>query len=422
MAGRISQQKAHDQEILAIDPHGEMPSWDLDRVIRNRLREMIEEILTEELNAMLGIGFYGRGAERRGYRNGIRERTITCQAGTQTISVPRGRLFQEEGASREFRSEFLPYYKRRTQAVDEALLATYLCGTSTRKIKKALKPLWKKGPLSRSSVSRLAPRFKARLEEFNHRNLGDREWVYLYLDALFLRVRLGGKVVSVPVMVALGVDGKGQKELLSLSLYASESKDAWFAFCEDLRDRGVHGIALVMIDGNKGLRSAVGSLWSSADVQRCTVHKERNLLRHTPKHAREEVKADYLEIIHAATEKGARRAKARLIRKWKKKLPDVVKSLEEAGEELLTFFRYPVSQWKSLRTTNSVERLNEEFRRRVKVQGSLPDSQTAVALLCALWEDGCIKYRRIDGHGDMSKIPSEGRLITPATRDLDKVA
>jgi len=408
--GRITKEKSADK--APAGKAGATP-FDLDSLIRFRLREAIEEILVDELETALGAGRHERNWERQGYRNGTRERTLTCQAGTTTLAVPRGRLFMDDDATGEFRSRFLPYYQRRTEAVNATMLGAYVSGASTRKVQRALAPLWRKGPLSKSAVSRLAPRLKARWEAFQERALSDRTWVYLYLDALVLRVRLAKKVVSVPVLVAIGVDTQGRKELLSLSLKSSESGEAWGEFSEDLASRGVGDVALVMMDGSKGLRAAVETTWPRADVQRCTVHKEWNLLSHAPAHAREEVKADYREIIDAENEPAAKTAWRRFARKWGKTLPAVVQSLEEGGDELLTFFRYPASQRKGLRTTNVIERLNKEFRRRVKVQESLPNGDCAVALLHALWADGCIQMRRLDGYQELaSVIAKRGKEMT----------
>jgi len=423
MNSSIAQEQEYDQNFFYDSVDRESHRADLDHEIRGRLRVLIEDILQEELDGVLGVQVYERNQQRVGYRNGTRDRTITCQAGTREISVPRARMFVGPGnQTREYHSEFMPYYKRRTEAVDETLLGSYLAGASTRKVRKALAPLWKEGPLSKSAVSRLAPRLKARLDEFNHRDLSGRTWLYLYLDAIFLTVRLADKVVKVPVLAVLGVDLQGKKELLVLSLWGKESGGAWFWVCQGLRDRGLAEVALCIIDGNPGLRDAVVQTWTGAEVQRCTVHKERNLLDKTPKHAREQVKADYQAIIYADSEKAARRAWTTFEKKWQSKLPDVVASLKEGGAELLTFFRYPQSQWKGLRTTNTLERLNEEFRRRVKVQGSLPDSQTAVALLGALWEDGCIAFRRMDGHGDLREVAVARGLNQETQKPIDKVA
>ncbi len=226
----------------------------------------------------------------------------------------------------------------------------------------------------------------------------------LYLDAIALRVRVANKVVSVPVLVALGVSRGGQKEVLDLELFASESTLCWSGFVEGLIGRGLRRPRLVVMDGNKGLRAAVEQNWPRLAVQRSTVHKLRNLERYVPRHALEEMRSDYHRIIRADCLDEAKKAYREFISKWKKLAPKVATSLEEGGEELLTFYSFPKSQWKSLRTTNVIERLNGEFRRRVKTQGSLPDSQAAERLLFGLLISGQIHMRRIDGWRDLNQI------------------
>ena len=173
---------------------------------------------------------------------------------------------------------------------------------------------------------------------------------------------------------------------------------------QGLVHRGLRRSCLVIIDGNKGLRAAVEKNWPGIKVQRCTVHKLRNLERHTPRHALEEVKSDYHRIINAQSGEEGRKAYREFVVKWKKLIPKVVVSLEEAGEELLTFYGFPNSQSKSLRTTNAIERLNGEFRRRVKTQGSLPSAQAAEFLLFGLIISGQIHMRRIDGWQELKQV------------------
>ena len=231
----------------------------------------------------------------------------------------------------------------------------------------------------------------------------------LYLDAIALRVRIAGKVVSAPVVVALGVRADGQKVVWDLELLSSESTEAWGGMLTGLIERGVRRPRLCVIDGSKGLRAAVEQSWPGMTVQRCTVHKLRNLERHVPRHALEEVRMDYHRIVRADSLSVAQQAYREFVAKWSKRAPKVAESLKEAGDELLTFYRFPTSQWKSLRSTNAIERLQGEFRRRVKTQGSLPDAKAAELLLFGLLISGQIQVRRIDGWQQMSQIP-EHRL------------
>ena len=163
---------------------------------------------------------------------------------------------------------------------------------------------------------------------------------------------------------------------------------------------------LVVLDGRPGLRAAVAAHWPGIAVQRCTVHTLRNLERHVPRHALEEVRTDYHRIVYAESGEAARQAYTAFVAKWTKRAPKVATSLEEAGEELLTVSRFPAAQWKALRTTNAIERLNEEFRRRVKTQGSLPTTQAAELLLFGLVLSGQIRMRRIDGWPQLSQFPA----------------
>jgi transposase-like protein len=168
---------------------------------------------------------------------------------------------------------------------------------------------------------------------------------------------------------------------------------------------------LCIIDGNAGLRRAVGLVWRRAAVQRCCVHKLRNLERKAPKHALAEIRDNFHRIVYAANDDAARAAYAAFERNWAKRCPGVVTSLREGGDELLTFFNFPKAQWKTLRTTNVIERLHEEFRRRVKTQGSLPNEDTALILLFSLVASGQIKLRRIDGWRKIASVLSDPKSV-----------
>src|SRR5439155_2923181 len=194
-----------------------------------------------------------------------------------------------------------------------------------------------------------------------HGSLADLEVAFLYLDAIALRVRMDKRVTSVPVLVALAVLADGQKQLVAMEMCGSESHEAWKEFLAGLVERGLRAPLLCIVDGNAGLRRALSTVWSKTPVQRCAVHKLRNLERKAPKHALAEVKADFHEIVYAESEAAARKAHAPFVSQWKSRCPGVVKSLEEAGDELFTMYRFPKQQWKNIRTTNVVERLNGEF-------------------------------------------------------------
>ena len=202
----------------------------------------------------------------------------------------------------------------------------------------------------------------------------------------------------------------GEKQLLALELCGAA--DASAGFLDALISRGLKAPLLCIIDGNAGLRQAVGRAWPQAAVQRCCVHKLRNLERKAPKHALAELREDFHLIVYAASGESARAAYTACARKWSTRCPGVARSLAEGGDELLTFFRFPKAQWKTLRTTNAIERLNEEFRRRVKAQGLLPTEDAAVSLLFGLVASGQIRLRKIDGHTKLATVIRE--RMTPA--------
>lgn len=375
----------------------------LTEALRGKIREMILALTEAELKEVLAARPYERSAERQGYRHGRKLRSITTGLGAAVIELPRARLI-EDGLVREWHSGLIRRYERRAPSVDSALLGAYLAGANGRRIRGALSPLLRGAPLSKSAISRIVGRLQALFSSWRERSLKAFPLTVLYLDAIALRVRIANKVLSAPVLVALGVGRDGQKEVLDLELLTSESTSCWSGFVQGLISRGLGRPRLVVIDGNKGLRAAVEQSWLKVAVQRCTVHKLRNLERHVPRHVLEEMRSDYHRIIRANSLDEARKAYREFISSWKKLAPKVAASLEEGGEELLTFYRFPKSQWKSLRTTNVIERLNGEFRRRVKTQGSLPDAQAAERLLFGLLVSGQIHMRRINGWRELNQI------------------
>ena len=375
----------------------------LTEALRGKVREMIMTLAEAEVAEVLAAGSYERSEGRLGYRNGKRRRSISTGLGATVIDLPRARIGMGERQT-EWQSGLIERYQRRAASVDRALLGCYLSGANGRRIRGALAPLLRGTPLSKSAISRLVGRLEALFTQWRSRSLASEGVVFLYLDAIALRVRIANKVISVPVLVGLGVKEDGEKVILDLELFQSESSSCWEGFLEGLISRGLKPPCLVIIDGNPGLRAAVAKNWPGIGVQRCTVHKLRNLERYAPRHALEEVKSDYHRIVYADSFEQATKAYRDFISKWKKLAPKVAVSLEEAGEELLTFYRFPNSQWKSLRTTNAIERLNGEFRRRVKTQSALPDARAAERLLFGLIISGQIQMRRIDGWSDLKQV------------------
>jgi transposase-like protein len=372
-------------------------------LLRRRVLEAVEQVLEEELTEALGTDRYARGRSRRGYRNGHQSRRLTTAQGVQELRVPRGRLVDPDGSSREFRSEIVPHYTRRTREVDEAILGAYLAGANTRRIRKALTPLLGEEHLSKSAVSRVAARLKELFRGWSERGLSDERYALVFLDGFHLKVRMARRVVSVPVLAVLGVAANGRKQLVALQLAASEAGTHWSGLIADLQRRGLEAPTLLISDGHAGLRKAA-ALWPQAEVQRCTWHKWRNLVEHCPVHARRELKRDYDRIVYAEDGLAAREAYQAFVTKWTSLCPAVARSLEEAGELLLTFYAFPKAMWRALRTTNTLENLNREFRRRTKTQASFSTEEGAVTLLYGLVAFGQIPMRKIAGHRHVSEF------------------
>src|SRR6201988_2946175 len=373
----------------------------LEATIRERVREIIEMVLQEEVEGALGARRSQRVAERVGYRHGSKPRRLTLRTGTVQLEVPRARLAEAEGGEREWQSQLVPRYRRSSREVEQSVLGVYLSGSNTRRIRGALEPLLTGAALSKSAVSRLVLRLEESHRSWQGRDLAEEKIVYLYLDAIYPKVRSGGRVVSLPVLVALGVRENGEKVLLSLMTTGAESADGWQLLLEDLAARKMGRPRLEISDGNSGLAAALDRLWPGLPHQRCTVHKLRNLLAKAPKHTHEAVREDYHGIVYAGTLEAARKAREAFLLKWRKPCPGVAASLEEAGENLLTFYRFPESQWRSLRTTNAIERMQLEFRRRGKTQAALPNEGAVLRVFFGLWISGQMKLHRINGYRDI---------------------
>lgn len=375
----------------------------LEGLMRERIRAMIEAIVDEELEAALGAARSQRvGAVRAGYRHGKRERTLSTSLGATTIAMPRARIEDAQGHSREWRSQIMPRYQRRTERVDEAILGVYLSGTNTRRLRGALSPLLRGAPLSKDAVSRLVGRLREDFEAWAKRDLGELKIRYLFLDGWYPRVRIGKKRVRVPVLVTLGVCADGRRVVLDLRLAGGESEQAWLDAVRSLAARNLGAPILAVIDGNPGLAAALKVQWPKLAIQRCTNHKLWNLLAKAPAHLREELAEDYRRMIYAESRDAVEHARVGFARKWKLRCKTVSASFEEAGDELFTFTAFPISQWKALRTTNALERINEEFRRRTKTQASLPSEEAVLFLLFGLLRSGQITLRRLVGWQDLT--------------------
>ena len=385
-----------------------------DRLRRN-IRATIEAVFEEELEAFLGSARYGRKAGGPvGHRHGRRERRITGTFGTETIRVPRARLHHEDGSSSEWRSKALPRYQRLTKKAEALITSVYLSGANARRVKRALFGLFH-GAVSKDVVSRVWRKLKVDWDAWCARSLADEDIARIILDGTVVRSRIDRKTTNISVLAAIGVRRDGQKVLLAIRAMGGESEAAWRQFLDDLDKRGLKRPDLAIVDGAPGLEAALTALWGGEmPIQRCTVHKHRNLIAHAPKSLHDELTEDYRDMIYAETAAEVEARRKAFLRKWRLRCKAVADSLEEAGDKLFTFTRFDPSQWKSLRTTNAIERLNEEFRRRIKTQAVLPCAETVPMLFWALMASGQIQMRKVNGWETMSATKASAAVLDRA--------
>jgi transposase-like protein len=383
--------------------------------VRDRVRDFIHAMIEGELDTALSRPRYARRAKpssgdvevaATGHRHGHRSRSLLGSFGPVEIEVPRARLNTPDGKTTEWKSKALRAYQRRTLVADALIAGSYLAGTNTRRVRRALAALFG-GAVGKDTVSRVWRKVKTDWEAWNARSLAEEPIVRLILDGTVVRVRLDRKATSISLLVVIGVREDGQKVLLAIKSMGGESAEAWRSVLDDLVKRGLRRPEFLIVDGAPGLDKAIAAVWDGVPVQRCTVHKHRNLLAHAPERLHEEIGADYTDMIYAVTPEEIEARRKAFIRKWRLKHRAVADSLEEAGDRLFTFTRLPPSQWRSARTTNAIERLHEEFKRRIKTQTVLPSADTAAMLFWALLASGQINMRKVDGWQTLATKPND---------------
>lgn len=389
-----------DDTRLAV-PALAVPGDGLHELVRTAARGAIEMAVEAELTLALGRAAWERAATATGYRHGTIARTLVTGAGPVALTLPRGRLQQPDGTTQEWRSGVLPRYARRTAALDAVLARLYLSGASTRDLRRAVAPLFGTRALSKSAVSRVVTQVQGAYQAWRRRPLGEEPIAYLFLDGQRHRVRAGGHVAWCSVLMALGVRTTGEKIVLGLRVVGDEQTAAWHELLEDLTARGLQRPDLVISDGSKGAAAALEGTWSGIAHQRCLVHKLRNLVACVPRALRAAVVRDFQTITQATSPAAVHAAVAVVRRTWATRWSAVVVSLDEAGPGLTAFTAFPAAQWRCLRTTNAIERIFGEFRRRTKTQGVFPTPEAMVTVLWGTLATGGLRLRKLDGYHTM---------------------
>jgi putative transposase len=344
--------------------------------LRGLVERALQAILDAEMTAHLGAAKYERGGERRGYRNGTKPRTLVTRVGTLQLAVPQDR----EGT---FSTELFARYQRTEQALVTTLMEMYRQGVSTRKVAAITEELCGTS-FSKGQVSALSSRLDGELAAWRSRSLGGHAYPYLTVDARYEHVRMDGRVVSQGVLLVAGVREDGVREILAVAVADTESEASYQALFESLKERGLHGVELVTSDDHRGLRAAIGRHFQGAGWQRCQVHVARNLLSAVPQGRRRELADDLRGIFAASTRTQALAAAGDAADRWRPTHPKLATRLEEEREAALTCLSFPAEHRRRIRTTNGVERLNQELKRRTRVVRIFPHPASLLRLVTAL--------------------------------------
>jgi putative transposase len=352
-------------ELFSKSPDG------LREIVRAVMQEMLEAEMTDALGAEKGE----RTSGRLGYRSGYYTRTLVTRVGKLELRVPQDR----DG---RFSTELFERYQRSEQALVATLAEMYVQGVSTRKVKAITEELCGHA-FSASAISAINKRLDESLSAFATRPLAE-PFPYLVLDARYEKVREGGVVMSQAVLIAVGIDWDGRRQILAVEMANRESRSSWKDFLIGLRRRGLNGVEFVVADDHAGLRASVREVLAEAAFQRCYVHFLRNALDHLPRKADDDCLQELRWLYDRRSIDEARRDLSAWVAKWSARYPKLVAWVEETIDETLTFYRLPLHHHKHLKSTNMLERLNEEIRRRTYVVRIFPNSDACRRLVRAL--------------------------------------
>ena len=348
---------------------------DLKELIRKTVEEMLNGLLEEEADDLVGAERYERTADREAYRAGRYERKLATTSGEVTIRMPKLKGMR-------FTTAIIERYRRRETSIEEAMIEMYLAGVSTRRIEDVSEILWGSS-VSVATVSNLNEKAFEAVEEWRSRPL-ERAYPYVYVDGIYLKRSWGGSYENVAVMVAIGVNDDGYREVIGAAEGFTESAECWREFLSWLKSRGLRGVRMFIGDKDAGMVGSIAEVFPEAAYQRCTVHFYRNVLAKVPKTRRAKVAA-MLKAIHAMETREASERKAAEVADELEsmKLEEAAKTVRGGCAETLTYTRFPAAHWRRIRTNNAIERLNREIRRRTRVVGTFPDGRSALMLVTA---------------------------------------
>jgi transposase-like protein len=391
---------ALDQSAL-LDVLEALKAAEVDDRIRQAAETIYQALIEAELTAVIGAQPHQRTEARAGLRNGHRPRTITTTAGDLELKIPRLRA-----------GSFFPSLLERRRRVDQSLFAVimeaYLHGTSTRKVDDLVKALGADSGISKSEVSRICADLDTEVAAFRDRSLAGMAFPYVFLDATYCKARVNHRVVSQAVVVATGVAADGHREVLGFDVGDSEDGAFWTAFLRSLKARGLGGVQLVISDAHAGLKTAIASVLLGAAWQRCRVHFLRNVLAQVPKGSAEMVAATIRTIFAQPGPAQVREQLEVIAGMLGRQFPKVEAMLHEAADDVTAFASFPLGHWKKIWSTNPLERLNKEIKRRTDVVGVFPNPEAllrlAGAVLVEAHDEWQVGERRYLSEGSMALL------------------
>jgi putative transposase len=347
----------------------------LGELVRGSVEETLNKLLDAEADKLCNAARYERTAARQDMRSGHYQRKLHTKAGEVTLNVPKLR-------QQKFETAIIERYRRREASVEEAMIEMYLAGVSVRRVEDITQALWGTR-VSPGTVSNLNKKIYERIEKWRNRPI-EGSFPYVYLDGIVLKRTWADQVRNISVLVAIGVDTEGYRQVLGVSEGTKEDKAGWTGFLRHLKKRGLKGVELIISDACIGLFESIGDFYPDAKWQRCIVHFYRNVFSVVPRGRVKKV-AMMLKAIHASEDREAANEKAQsVIKKLKKqKLPKAAKKLEDSIHETLAYYDFPSEHWRRIRTNNPLERILREVRRRTRVVGAFPDGNSALMLVAA---------------------------------------
>ena len=377
---------------------------DID-LIRESVEMVLQALIDAEATTIIGAAPHERTETRTNQRNGTRPRLLATKAGDVNLAIPKLR-----------HGSFFPSVLDRRRRIDRALYAvvmeSYVHGVSTRKVDDLVAALGAASGISKSEVSRICAELDETLSAFRDRPLGHIEFPYVFLDATYIKARAGGRIVSKAVIVATGVSRNGDREVLGVEVGDSEDGAFWIAFLRSLKARRLTGVQLVVSDAHTGLKQAIAAVMAGASWQRCRVHFLRNVLARVPKGSAEMVAAAIRTIFAQPTGVEVVEQLDKVAAMLAPKFPAVARMLTDAREDLTAFAAFPPAHWTKIWSTNPLERVNKEIKRRTNVVGIFPDDaavlRLAGAVLIEAHDEWQVAERRYLSEGSMAKLAATG--------------